>query len=142
MKHGSITALTRALIEIAWFFGPKGASGRCCEDLAMPEFLALVTIADLPDCPVQEIGAALGFTKSGATRIVDRLERKGYVTRVKSPDDARVCCVVITPRGRNILETTDARYQESLKAVLARLPGEETPAVRKMITMLARAMRS
>lgn len=47
----------------------------------MPEFIALDKIFNTKNCPVQDIGLALGFTKSGATRIVNRLEKKGYVQK-------------------------------------------------------------
>ncbi|MCK8603738.1 MarR family winged helix-turn-helix transcriptional regulator [Desulfoferrobacter suflitae] len=95
MNKTQMPELSRALIEIVWHFGPKGLDGQCCENLSLPEFLALDKVAGTKDCPVQEVGHALGFTKSGATRIVNRLEKKGYVEKVRSDEDARVCCVIV-----------------------------------------------
>ena len=78
LKPGSVS---RALIEIVWQFGAKGPDGECCEDLSMPEYLALEAAALNDDCAVQLIGNKIGFTKSGATRIVNRLGKKGMYAR-------------------------------------------------------------
>ena len=72
-----ISELSRSLLEIVWHFGPKGLNGECCDNLTMPEFIALDKVSSTKDCPVQDIGISLGFTKSGATRVVNRLEKKG-----------------------------------------------------------------
>jgi DNA-binding MarR family transcriptional regulator len=70
-----ISEISRALIEIAWQLGPKGIDGKCCDDLTLAEFMALDRVLMNPSCSVNEIGISLGFTKSGATRVVDRLEK-------------------------------------------------------------------
>lgn len=136
----SISKLSRAVIEIAWYFGPKGLDGQCCENLSMPEFLALDNISSVRDCPVQEIGLVLGFTKSGATRIVNRLEQKGYVRKIKSCDDARVCCVVITTSGKNVLRMADRRYSEALKRMLSRMPKRDSSKVKSALKAMAGAL--
>ena len=105
-----ISELSRSLLEIVWHFGPKGLNGECCDNLTMPEFIALDKVSSTKDCPVQDIGISLGFTKSGATRVVNRLEKKGYVKKIKSHDDARFCCVDITEKGELVLKSTDSRY--------------------------------
>lgn len=137
-----IDAVTRALRDIVWHFGPKGLSGECCGNLSMPEFRALEKIAGTADCPVQEVGRRLNFTRSGATRIVDRLERKGCVVKRRSSADGRICCLAITPRGRRILRTTDARYSAELQKLLARLPAASVSKVEDALKAVAAALRS
>ncbi|RJQ77511.1 MAG: MarR family transcriptional regulator [Desulfobacteraceae bacterium] len=132
--------ISRALMDIVWHFGPKGLNGECCENLSMPEFLALDKISNTKHCPVQDIGTALGFTKSGATRIVNRLEKKGYVEKKKSYDDARICCVVITQRGGEILDTANARYSEEYKKVIAQLPKELGSIIEQSLKAMAGAL--
>jgi DNA-binding MarR family transcriptional regulator len=133
--------LSRALIEIVWQFGPKGLNGECCEDLSMPEYLALETAAHTNDCPVQHIGNQLGFTKSGATRIVNRLEKKGYINKVKSYKDARVCCVTPTDKGKQVLENVSGHYADRLKSVLAKVPEGQTEIITNGIFEMAKALR-
>ena len=133
--------VSRALIEIVWQFGPRGLDGECCEDLSMPEYLALEAAALTTDCPVQYIGTKLGFTKSGATRIVNRLEKKGYIQKVRSNEDARICCVVPTDKGDEILASVSQYYIKKLKAVLNKTPEGQSDIIRNSIITMARALR-
>ena len=50
-----ISELSRSLLEIVWHFGPKGLNGECCDNLTMPEFIALDKVSSTKDCPVQDI---------------------------------------------------------------------------------------
>lgn len=129
--------VTRALTDIVWQFGPKGINGECCQDLSLPEFRALQKIAETPSCNVQEIGIHLGFTKSGATRIVSRLEKKGYISKQKSLEDARICCLLTTDKGQSILAFVATQYAEQLSAALHKT-GEHNKEIQKSIIALAK----
>jgi len=142
MKKAAISDLSRALINLAWHFGPKGLNGECCDDLSMPEFIALDKVAATLSCAVQDVGYALDFTKSGATRIVNRLEKKGYVQKIKSHTDARVCCVAITPSGARVLLSADTRYMEQFHSIAAKMSGYAAADVIKVLTTMANALKS
>ncbi len=88
-----------SLQELAWYFGSNGINEECCADLSFAEFMALKKIYQVEDCSIKAIANALNFTKSGATRIINRLENKGHVIRKNSPIDGRICCVSITSKG-------------------------------------------
>jgi DNA-binding MarR family transcriptional regulator len=79
-----ISDIYNLLQELAWHFGDHGINGECCEDLSLCEFMALKVAYENNNISIQEIGSAINFTKSGATRIIDRLENKGYVKRERS----------------------------------------------------------
>lgn len=51
-----------------------------------------------------ELVDATAFTSGGVTRLVDRIERAGYVERRPCPTDRRVHYVGLTARGRDLLE--------------------------------------
>jgi MarR family 2-MHQ and catechol resistance regulon transcriptional repressor len=142
MKQNEISETSRALIEIAWHFGPKGLSGECCADLTMPEFIALDRIAISQDCAVSDVGHSLGFTKSGATRIVNRLEKKGYVKKIKSCEDSRVCCVKITKSGEQVLFSADLRYLEQFIALMSRLPEYSATDIAGMLIAIAKVLKA
>ncbi len=107
----------------------------------MPEFIALEKVSTTPDCPVQVVGHSLGFTKSGATRIVNRLAKKGFIDKVKSPQDARICCVVITEKGERTLRAANSRYTEQFKELLAKMPPETVPEVIRAVTVMALSLK-
>ena len=133
--------VSRALIEIVWEFGPRGLDGECCEDLSMPEYLALEAAALTTDCPVQHIGNKLGFTKSGATRIVNRLEKKSYILKLRSSEDARICCVVPTDKGKHVLESVSKHYVDKLKTVLGKTSDDQSEMIINAIITMAKALR-
>jgi len=141
MKQSAISDISRSLIEIAWHFGPKGLNGECCENLTMPEFIALDKISTTSNCAVQNVGYSLGFTKSGATRIVNRLEKKGYVQKVKSHEDARVCCVEITKSGERVLSSANSRYVEQFNIIAAKMPEHSLADTVKVLTAMANALK-
>lgn len=52
---------------------------------------------------MQELAAAIVLSKSGLTRLVDRLEQAGYVARTSCPSDRRGTFAQITASGRRAL---------------------------------------
>ncbi|MDD3059135.1 MAG: MarR family transcriptional regulator [Sphaerochaeta sp.] len=137
MAQSDYNALSRGLLEIAWGFGPKGLDGSCCQNLGMAEFLALENISKVNECPVQQVGYSLGFTKSGATRVVNKLAAKGYVTKTMGDKDARVCCLTVTENGRAILEEAFRRYGVLLQALFADIAVQERESVKQALLTFA-----
>ena len=114
----NITDIYNSLQEITWHFGSHGVNGVCCADLSFVEFIALKKIHENNECSIQSIGKSLNFTKSGATRIINRLESKGYVIRENSPVDGRICCVLITDKGTQAIQEIAQNYTSYLHEVL------------------------
>ncbi|MEO7093096.1 MAG: MarR family winged helix-turn-helix transcriptional regulator [Polyangiales bacterium] len=57
-----------------------------------------------------DLAALLGVTKQAASKLVDAMERGGYVKRAPHGDDARAKTIAITPRGRRFLVTVEEIY--------------------------------
>jgi DNA-binding MarR family transcriptional regulator len=75
--------------------------------LPLTSYEVLIYLAGAPDGKLRmgELAAVLLLSRSGLTRLVDRLERQGLVARERSADDARGWNAVITERGRRKLAT-------------------------------------
>jgi DNA-binding MarR family transcriptional regulator len=138
----TISGSVRSLIEIVWHFGPKSLDGTCCENLSMPEYIALDKISNTHDCPVQDIGLKLGFTKSGATRIVKRLEKKGLVKKHKFQDDARICCITITPKGQKALESAENICSSRFEKLIANVPAGSRSGIKDTLAFMAKALKT
>ncbi len=52
---------------------------------------------------MSELAQQLAITSGGATRLIDRVEKAGYVERCACPDDRRVQWVCLTDSGRHKL---------------------------------------
>lgn len=113
--------LVDLLDEILWKFGSQSSEGYCCEDISCIEYRALRVLAKRGSFTMQELGQQLGVTKSGATRVVDRLERAGYVRRERGEDDHRICCVSLTEAGRILLNRVLEEYARKTQESLDRL---------------------
>jgi len=140
VQENDSSEVIRSLIEIVWHFGPKGLDGTCCEKLSMPEYVALGKIYSTQNCPVQDIGTRLGFTKSGATRIVNRLEKKGFVKKHKFKSDARVCCISITSKGLSAYESAGAICISKLEDMLSRVPADTRKGISEALIMMAHTL--
>jgi DNA-binding MarR family transcriptional regulator len=56
------------------------------------------------------------LSRSGMTRLVDRLERLGLLTRCQCSDDARGCFAVLSPAGAALLDRARPTHLESVRA--------------------------
>ena len=62
---------------------------------------ALVQLSEAPGqrLRMKDLAAALVYSASGLTRVVDCLERDGYARRETDPADRRANLIVLTPHG-------------------------------------------
>lgn len=127
--------LVELLDEIIWRFGSQGPEGYCCGDISYIEYRALRVLAKGEAPTVQRLGQLLGLTKSGATRLVDRIELKGYAHRERDENDHRVCCVTLTEAGHELVDRSVAEFVGKAQNSLARMDAE-------MRNILVAALRS
>ena len=135
MDTNSIEDLSALIRDITWNFGARGLKGECCGDLSQPEYRALCLASEHQNCSMQDIAKDLGFTKGGATRVVDRLEKKGYIRRQRHPEDGRVCCVDVTLQGSMLVNSVSRDKEEHIRRIMARID----PAMQEIIKTALRS---
>ena len=79
--------------------------------------------------PMSRVAELLDVSLSNATGIVDRLEDRGYVERVRVKDDRRVVLVQPTVEADRIIDEVDVLRADLMSGVLARLDGERLAKV-------------
>ena len=62
-----------------------------------------------------DVAESVLLSRSGLTRLVDRLERDGYVERVSCPDDARGSYARLTDAGRAKLRDASSTHLEGIR---------------------------
>lgn len=127
--------------ELAWYFGNQGFNGECCEDLSLVEFMALKKVYENDNITIQEIGKLLNCTKSGASKIIDRIENKGYVLREQSLVDGRICCVTITAQGIEIITKIVEKYTAYVGEMLKDRDSQTIESVKKALEILITSVR-
>lgn len=78
-----------------------------------------------------------GFAQPTITRLVEQVEKYGWVRRERSPGDRRVVLVSLTADGRDALRDFRARYRPLLLAYLAALPDEQVEALERASEAMA-----
>jgi DNA-binding MarR family transcriptional regulator len=73
--------------------------------LSLSEYVVLVALRYAPDgsLPVGALCTEVHLTRSGVTRLVDRMEAAGTVERIAAPGDRRTVRAAITKHGRDEL---------------------------------------
>ncbi len=65
--------------------------------------------------PMNEIASRILASKSGLTRVIDRMEDAGLVRRERPPDDRRVVLVHMTPEGRAALARSREVHRDGIR---------------------------
>ena len=73
--------------------------------LSISEYVVLLTLRYAPDgsLPVGDLSCEVHLSKSGVTRLVDRMEKAGTVERLADTGDRRSVRACITEKGRKEL---------------------------------------
>ena len=86
----------------------------------------------------RELEAAMLFTQSNLSRLVDRLQAEGLVVREPVPTDARRQVIAITPAGRALRERMWPTYQAAVERHLgSKLSADQAG---RLAAILARLM--
>jgi len=96
----------------------------------------LVRLDEAPDgrLRMQELAEAMWLSKSGLTRLCDRIEEAGYLSRASCPTDRRGTFAVITDLGRSkVRETAPIFARASEEFFLKHLSGAERDALRSAL---------
>ena len=84
--------------------------------LPMRWYDVLVHLEETPDgLRMNELAERILYSKSGFTRVVDRMEEAGLVRRVRPEHDRRSIFVVLTDRGRETMEQARRHHRHSIE---------------------------
>lgn len=100
--------------------------------LPLSSYEVLISLADAPENRLRmgQLANELLLSRSGLTRLVDRLERQGLVERARCPDDARGWHAVLTDKGREKLKAARPAHLEGVRRhFLDHLSDEELDAL-------------
>ena len=108
----------------------------CCFDVSVSQCYALEGLVRRGGMTLNDLAAYLYLDKSTASRVVDALERKGYVARTPHPKDRRSLLLEATAAGRSL----EGKIRESILAEERELIADFTPEVRQAMTQLIRRL--
>jgi len=104
--------------------------------LSMSQLGALLHLFRGGSCSVSDIGDNLGVTNAAASQMLERLVQQSLILRKEDPEDRRVKQVVLTDKGREILQESIAARQvwlENLAQTLSEAEREQITAALEVL---------
>jgi DNA-binding MarR family transcriptional regulator len=116
------------LAELAQAFGSLrcAASQRLVRlGISMTHFHVLTLLRHHDAMPMGRLADVLDASMSNATGIIDRMEERGLVERVRVPDDRRVVLVRPTQAGLDLVDEVELAKNDVLLRAMSRLRPEQ-----------------
>lgn len=111
----------------------------CCHDISVTQCWALDALVRAGPLSLNELAAKLYLDKSTASRVVNALERKGYVQRRRNPADGRAVSLEVTASGARLVARIESEMVAEEKRLLAEFEPEVRTAMIRLIGRLAEA---
>lgn len=106
-------------------------------DLTQQQFNALQILRESHPKPLstKEITERMVDHNADTSRVVNRLVRKGLVSKKTSPDDKRLVSIVISKEGKDLLKQIDDR-QKDLDDITSRLSQDQVDVLNQLLDEL------
>ena len=101
--------------------------------ISMAQLNILYTLHRSGEMSMSRLADVLNVSLSNATGLIDRMEERGLIERIRVPEDRRVVQVRIADAGERVLEENDALSDSLMRDVLANLDQTQ-------LLVIARAM--
>ena len=105
-----------------------------------PQMICLVALRHNGLLTLSQLGEHVNLSPSTLTGILDRLEEKELVKRVRSDEDRRKILLHLTDKGLALTNDAPALLQDKLSVAISRLPELEQAAISLSIEKLVQIM--
>ena len=111
--------LYEALNQLVRVYQFRDRDRICCYDVSVTQCYAVETLVKKGAMRLQVLAEEMFLDKSTASRVIDALERKGYVSRVEAPEDRSAVRVQATPAGIEVYERIRADLFAEERAMIS-----------------------
>jgi MarR family 2-MHQ and catechol resistance regulon transcriptional repressor len=133
-------ALDAALAQLVKKYQFRDRNEVVSHGLSVSQAYTLRALDDGDAMTMGELAASMGLSVSAMTRVVDPLEKRRLVVRVRSAEDRRICRVEMTKKGRDLWGRVHGGLVESEGEVLRQIPVRERERVIEVIDQLSQAI--
>jgi DNA-binding MarR family transcriptional regulator len=116
-KAGIIADFRAAMSELKCI----GSERLVRQGISMTQLHVMNMLERHGEMAMSRLAEMLDVSDSNATGLIDRIEERGFVERIRVPSDRRVVLVRITDRGREVMEEVETLREEMLERMLGRL---------------------
>jgi DNA-binding MarR family transcriptional regulator len=127
----------RKIIRAADMYSRKLADGH---DITGPQLVCLLAVVEEETTTTKALARRIHLSASTVVGILDRLEKKGFVKRLRDTVDRRVVNVMSTGAGRELAENAPSPLQDGLAGSLKRLPESEQATIALSLERIVKLM--
>jgi DNA-binding MarR family transcriptional regulator len=109
-------------------------------NLSIGQLKSLFFVSNRGATSLSKLAAALRVTPTNTTGIVDRLLKRGLITRTESPDDRRVLLLRTTPLGDELITELRQKRKERMAELFNRLSEEEAKYMAEALKIMVRVI--
>ena len=109
------------------------------EEVTLTQYRSLVVLASRGPQSMAALADAVAVTPATASRLCDRLVKKGLVRRRSDRHDRRQVRLALTETGRNLVDTVTSRRRHEIAELLAVIPPKTQQSVVSALTHLAQS---
>lgn len=106
------------------------------------EFAVLELLYHKGKQPLQQIGNKILLASGSITYVVDKLENRGYISRVSCDSDRRVTFAEITEEGNAFMAELFPRHEKQLIKLMDSLSEEEKQTVIELVKKLGISIKN
>ena len=108
--------------------------------VTLPQYLLMEPLLAGDALAVRDLAEQAGVQSPTATRMLDGLERAGFVTRSPSPRDRRMVDVRLTEEGMRIVRARREQVDEWRRRLYDALPADERTDAARLLRRLTEAL--
>jgi DNA-binding MarR family transcriptional regulator len=131
--------LYEALNQLVRVYQFRDRDRICCYDVSVTQCYAVETLVKRGALRLQVLAEEMFLDKSTASRVIDTLERKGYVSRVEDDEDRRAVRIQATDSGRELYAKIRADLIAEERAMIENLSAEARQGALSLLRQITRA---
>ena len=131
------------LERLSNILGQIGPDELCCDGLSQRQTAILRVLVASEGARLTDLAALSGITPSAMTRVLEKLEARGLVERVRGAhDDGRAAIVRVTPAGRRTRKALDQLMRSRTQTIMGAIPQQHRASVLNALQLLNDAIES
>lgn len=143
MNASEVQSWWDELERLARILGQVGPDEVCCEGLSQRQCAILRILVAREGTRISDLAALSGISPSAMTRVLEKLETRGLVERVRGAQtDGRAAMVRITAEGRRTRKQLDGLMVERTQQILQSIPAKQRPQILNALNVLNNAIES
>ena len=105
------------------------------------EFAVLELLYHKGQQPLQKIGGKILLASGSITYVIDKLEKRGFITRVNCPTDRRVTYAAISAEGKEFMSEIFPEHEKNLHELTNALTSEEKDQALELMKKLGLSIK-